>query len=252
MATGLLAACVIDDPGFRIIVPVNPNASLKPDSFPTPTGPSTSPKATPKPPAFATGLPLDVAISGPGYFVLAKEEGATDLAGLTLTRYGAFQMRPWAAEGTRPAGARLVAEQGLLAWGIAWDEAGRLPEESRGSSFGLAFTLGGKAVGPLAVHAAPALSVGALALGVDGRLGDSQGGSLFDADGRAIRLALVVVQVERPEAMVALGGGRYRPTREAGPFQVGLAGSPRSAGALARPVGDSCTLRPGFLESVGE
>lgn len=268
-ALALASACAVTGPGLPVVLVPRPVAASPPcpsgapcaeasAGAPSPTpalSPTASPTASPVL-AIETDDPLDVAIAGPGYFVLAARWPATDLADLYFTRHGAFRWTYHAATDAdaRP-GYRLESAEGLPVVGYA--RAGALatdPSEGRGGDFSSAFDLEGGRLLPATLAVDALANPGALPqFDFRGQLtvgSDAAGTGLpRDADGHAWSLFLAVAVPEDPAALVPVAGmpwWRYDPA--GGALDVGLAGRPRHPGDLPRPVGDAVVLRPGWLE----
>lgn len=260
-----LTACVLGAPVAVAPGAPQPSASFR-DVFadtrsPEPTArPSTSP--TPAPRRRRTGRPLDVAIAGPGYLVVASRPAPRDWADVALTRHGELNLEFQAAASPLPGAAgfpvtgpgewtlRTADGRWVLGFELAQDPDRYAPPEGRSTAFASAFALGGvagggAAVGPLRLPTSASLRPDAW-LDFRGRV-TLEGQPPVDEDGRARFMYLAVVQVEAPERLVpAPGGFRYDP--DAGLAHAGIAGLPAARGEAPRVVGDASSLEPGWLE----
>ncbi len=256
-----LTACALVGPPLVIGAP-QPAASFR-DVFadlrsPEPTAsPAASP--TPAPRQVRTDRPLDVAIAGPGFLVVATRPAPRDWADVTFTRQGeltlAFQQAASPLPGaagfplTGPGEWTLRTPDGrwVLGFELAQDPNRYAPPEGRSTAFQAAFALGGgAAVGPLRLATSASLRPEAW-LDFSGRL-TLAGQPPVDEDGRTRFVYLALAQVERPERLVAAPGGGFRYDPAAGLAQVGLAGLAAGRGEAPRPVGDANRLAPGYLE----
>lgn len=256
-----LGAC-LDDPAVKDRLAL---ASPPPLAWPSPAASGAPPEPAPSASAGRTGRGLDVALEGPGYFLLATAERPTRWSEIVLSREGRFVWRfyPEAPAGASPDANpaptygpgkfRLESEDGLVALGFSLPGAeGSWPPEQIGTSVDAA--LGSPVSGEIR------------ALGLDfpgnrttprprldfqGRLIDDAGPWLDD-QGAEHRLHLAVAQVARPDALGAVGArGRYRYDPAAGPLRVGIPAARAGASEPARALGDSVALRPGWLEAPG-
>ena len=265
-ASGLvaLAACALGPP---VVVPGQPApaASFR-DVFadtrsPTP-GPT--PSAAPSPSsggAFRTDRPLDVALTGPGYLVVATRPDPRDWPDVAFVPGGELGLEFRQAASPLPGSAgfpvsgpgawTLRTHDGryVLGFELARDPDAYAPPEGRSTAFTSAFALGGVAgggatVGPLSLDTPAGLAPDAW-LDYRGRL-TIAGQPPVDAEGRARFMYLAVAQVEDATKLVPLGAER-RYDQAAGLVHVGIAGLPAGRGEAPRPVGDANLLRPGHL-----
>lgn len=293
VATSGLAAC-IDDPAVRERLGIDENGSpapvVSPTSFGRPTEapdrpatgeapvstapaptPSASGEAVPTPHPSPAGVPgakgnyvrtydpLDLAISGPGYFVLSTELAPRSFDDLLFTRQGRFELRfvPEAspapgATGTPfggPGRFRLVTPEGLYVLGYDYEgpEGTRVPAESSGSSYAAAFTLETIEAGPLAVDAVVNSNLRPH-FNFKGQLLNQEQPPL-GADREPRQLFVAIAQVEKPEALVARPGlPAYTWRFEAGVVRVGFAGVRGGEAAIRRPVGEANLILPETIE----
>lgn len=201
-----------------------------------------------------TGNGLDVAIAGPGTFMLAGRVPLTDLAEVYFTRTGSFRWIYHGADPSAPGPAhptyRLETPDGLpvLGYTLASEDDTRLPTEGSGGSLDALTLDGGRA--PLAPLSFDAVANPAAAARFDYRgrvlLDGTAQDQVLDADGRAWSLYVAVAQPEDVGTLVPLTGAWWR--YDAGRIDAGLAGCPQAPGELPRPVGEANVLKPGWLE----
>jgi hypothetical protein len=207
-----------------------------------------------------TDRPLDVAIDGPGYLVLATRPDPRDWADVVFTRAGGLHLEFLQAASPLPGSAgypvtgpgewtlRDPAGRFVLGFEPGQDPSRLAPPETRGTAYTSVFGLGRGAAGPIRLPSPAGLAPDAW-LDFQGRL-TIAGQPPVDEDGRARFLYLAVAQFELPGKLVqAPGGLRYDP--EAGVVEAGLAGFPAARGDARRPVGDANALAPGYLEEPG-
>lgn len=263
-----LAACALAVPVAAPGGTPAPAPSFR-DVFADLRGPSPTPDVSspgPTPGRWRTDRPLDVAVAGPGYLVLATRPSPRDWADVTFTRRGelglAFQQAASPQPGatgfplTGPGSWTLRSPDGRFVVGfeLARDPDGYAPPEGRSTAFSSAFALGGVAgggasFGPLALETASSLAP-EVWLDFRGRL-TIAGQPPVDAEGRARFMYLAIAQVEEPRGLLPAPGGGLRYDPAAGLVEVGLAGLPAGRGEAPRTVGDANVLMPGYLEGPG-
>lgn len=271
-----LTACALVGPAVPVIVTPGgtpqPQASVR-DVFadlrspsPTPAG-AMNPAASTPPAApvriVRTDRPLDVAIAGPGYLVVAARPDPRDWADVAFTRDGALGLEFVQAASPQPGAVgfpitgpgewtlRTRDGRWVLGFELAQDPDRYAPPEGRSTAFSQAFALGGvagggAALGPLRLETAAGLAPEAW-LDFRGRL-TIAGQPPADADGRARFLYLAVAQVELPGRLAIAPDGDRRYDPEAGLVEVGIAGLAARRGEAPRPVGDANLVMPGELE----
>lgn len=291
----LLAACAlglgacIDDPAVRDRLGIDENGSpvpvVSPTSFggPTPVpeapvmgeapasgpasaAPTTAASGTVAPSPLPSGEfvrtydPLDLAISGPGYFVLSTELEPDSFEDLLFTRHGSFELR-FVGEASPAPGSvgtpvlggpgryRLQTPEGLYVLGFDYEgpEGTRVPAEARGSSYPAAFTLETVEAGPLALDAVANANLRPH-FNFKGQLLNQERPPL-GREGEPRQMFVAIAQVEKPEALGARPGlPAYEWRSEAGVVRVGIAGVRGGEADLRRPVGEANLILPETIE----
>ncbi|MFN3432500.1 MAG: hypothetical protein ACK46X_21450, partial [Candidatus Sericytochromatia bacterium] len=238
-ATLTVSAC-LDDPAVRERLgvdeqgrPIGPSpgaapatpapsgapASPTPSPSPSPTETPRSPSASPSAAAVAPGVtgsyrktfdPLDLAIAGPGYFVLATRPDPRGFEELLFTRTGQFDL-VYVAAGSPAPGVptvvgpgewRLMTPEGLYVLGYQYrgEEAAMPPSETRSMSFQSAFRMGGTAsVGPILIDSQSNLNF-APHFNFKGQLLSDQKPPM-DTDATPLQVYVAIAQFERPAAL---------------------------------------------------
>lgn len=286
VATLSLSAC-LDDPAVRAKLGVDENGSPLPS--PTPSGavvaspaavvspspvpsasispaPSTSPSPSPQPGVTGhyveTFDPLDLAIAGPGYFVVATRPDPQGMADLRFTRLGRFDLQFTPTGSPAPGNAPAVNNgtwtlktgEGLTVLGFSYQgpDGTPAPPEARSDYYQGAFTLGGGGsalvtAGPLIVDASANLNF-APGFNFKGQL-LSQNKPPVDADGNPRQLFVAVAQFDHPEKLEPQQGfPGFKWNTDVGNIYVGIAGIVSPRASVPRPVGDANLIRTGTLE----
>jgi hypothetical protein len=282
-----LTAC-LDDPAVRERLGVDLNGSPLPGTSPSPgASPVPTPSAgasalaspTPTPSGSASAAPaapgvtgdyrrtfdpLDLAIAGPGYFVVSTRSDPQEMQDVYFTRNGEFDLTfiPNNAGSPPPASApaltegvwRLEAGSGLTVVGFAYDgpDGTPVPPEGRSDYFQGAFTLGGSGATTVRAGAlsftTPVNQTIAPGFNFKGQL-LNQNRPPTAPDGTPRQLYVAIAQFEHPEKLqAATGFPGYRYTPECGRVSAGIAGVVSPTAGVKRPVGDANMVRTETLE----
>jgi hypothetical protein len=248
-------------------VPSGAPASPTPAASASPTDAAASPGPSPSATTPAPGVtgayrktfdPLDLAIAGPGYFVLATRPDPRGFEELLFTRAGQFDLVYVAAGSPAPGMPtvvgpgewRLMTPEGLYVLGYQYrgEEAALPPSESRSMSFQSAFRMGGTAsVGPIVIDSQSNLNF-APHFNFKGQLLSDQKPPM-DTDATPLQVYVAIAQFERPAALKPRAGfPAFTHEPDAGVVAVGIAGITTPPAGVPRPVGDANLLRPETLE----
>jgi hypothetical protein len=240
--------------------PATPVPTVTP--IPTPIAPTGSPGASASPqaspsaaasgspgPYQATGTAGDLAVSGPGYFVLATKPDPLTTEDLLFTRHGKFRLKPEAA------GALAIfrlqhADFGfhVVGFTLPGGTAAGAPAETRSDGGAtLATTWAGQPVRAAALYLDADRNEEAqtkLAFDYTGRL-LVDGAAPRGTDAGPVQAFVAVAQFERPDALVPAAGfaGIYRYAPDAGEVRLGVAVS-----GAGREVGNANLVLTGQLE----
>lgn len=277
-----LSAC-LDDPAVRERLgvdengrPVGPSvaptagpATPDPAGSPVPSPAASAPEASPAPSASpaqpgVTGRydktfdPLDLAIAGPGYLMVARRPDPQSFSDVLFTREGALDLVYVANGSPAPGGAtvvgpgewRLQTQDGLRVMGYSYEgpDGAPPPAEMRSTNFQSLFQPGGAGrVGAIAVDTQANLNF-APHFNFKGQL-LSQQRPPTDLEGDDLQIYVAIVQFERPAGLKPVTGfPGYMYAPEAGVVSVGIAGVTTPAAGVPRPVGDANLIRPETLE----
>lgn len=225
----------------------SPTASASPGT----TSPSPGASASPVPAGYTkTNVATDLAVSGPGYFVLATKPNPSVLEDLYYTRNGHFKLVKENVDGG-PAQWRLkhtTSDFYVVGFAITPGRSDA-PDETSGISEALLNSQwGGTAVSAVAVSLDAGRNPDAatkLSFSNAGRV-SYDGNDPFASDGvQRVASYVGLVQFEHPEHLVAQPGidGVYRFAADAGRIFLGV-----SVTGLNRPVGNNNRILVGTLE----
>lgn len=237
-----------------------PSASPSPAASASPTA---SPSATPSPagtsgPFSRTGAPADLAVSGPGYFVLATKPNPVGIEDLLFTRHGHFRLKA-ESSGSVPVFRLRHADHAFYVVGyqVAGEPAVPPAETAGEDQAVLATTWGATGL------AAAGLSLDAdrnpqaqsqLAFDYTGKLLVA-GGAPRAADGQLGTLYVAIAQFDSPDRLVpALGFPgilRYE-TSALEPAEPPTGGQVRlgvAVSGVGRPLGNANLILSGSLET---